>query len=125
MKLLLDTHTLLWAVSAENSLAPQAQKEITAEENIVFVSLASLWEIRIKESLGKIKLPPNFYAGLQPAGFELLPISLGHVDALGKLPHHHRDPFDRMLVAQAKCEQLLLVTRDEEIKKYDVSLLLA
>lgn len=125
MKLLLDTHTLLWAVSKEEFLNEQARQEIASEINVVFVSIASLWEIRIKESLGKIILPPDFYQGIGPSGFEILPITLAHLETLGRLPSHHRDPFDRMLIAQAQCEQLLLVSRDEEIRKYDVSLLQA
>ena len=125
MKLLLDTHVLLWAVSSEATLSLQSRQEISSEENVVFVSLASLWELRIKESLGKVELPSRFYQSLQPAGFELLPVSLHHIEALGKIPLHHRDPFDRMLIAQAQSDQLLLVTRDEEFKKYEVSLLLA
>lgn len=125
MKLLLDTHALLWATSDSNALSAEAREHIASEENIVFVSLVSLWELRIKESLQKIKLPSLFYKNLQPAGFELLPLLLSHIEALGRLPLYHRDPFDRMLVAQARCEQLTLVTRDEEIKKYDVNLLLA
>ena len=123
MKLLLDTHTLLWAVSSEKKLSSQARKEIMSSENIVFVSLASLWELKIKESLNKVKLPKNFYKGLQPGGFELLSVTLDHIEYLDKLPPHHRDPFDRMLVSQAKFEQLLLVTRDEEIQKYPVDIL--
>jgi PIN domain nuclease of toxin-antitoxin system len=125
MKLLLDTHALLWAVTNDSSLSAQARDAIASENNVVFVSLASLWELQIKESIGKIKLPVNFYEELGPAGFELLPLLLEHIQQLRKLPMHHRDPFDRMLVAQAQCDQLLLVTRDEEIRKYGLSVLRA
>ena len=123
MKLLLDTHTLFWAVSKPKKLSEDARAAIASEENVVFVSLASLWEIQIKESIGKLDLPPGFFKGLIPAGFEILAISLPHIETLRGLPLHHRDPFDRMLIAQAKSEQLTLATRDEEIAKYDVQLL--
>jgi PIN domain nuclease of toxin-antitoxin system len=79
-----------------------------------------LWELRIKESLHKIKLPKAFFSSLEPAGYELLPVAIPHVEALGKLPMHHRDPFDRMLVAQALTENLILVTRDKELLRYPV-----
>ena len=98
---------------------------IDAQENIVYVSMASLWECAIKASLGKLTLPGSFFEALGPAGFELLAIELQHIEAYSKLPMHHRDPFDRMLVAQAIREQLILVTRDEEIRKYDVSVIAA
>ena len=123
MRYLLDSHTLLWAVSQPKELSHQAREEITSSHNVLFVSLASLWELRIKESLGKIKLPEKFYHQLPEAGYELLALSLSHIDTFGKLPFHHRDPFDRMLVAQAMVEQLILMTRDEEIPHYEVNIL--
>lgn len=125
MHLLVDTHALLWAVENKPKLSQPARLAISDENNVVFVSLASLWEIKIKESLGKIEVPKNFYKNLEPAGYELLPVTLQHIEALGKLPLHHRDPFDRMIVVQAQCEQLVLVTGDPEIKKYDVHYLSA
>lgn len=125
MKVLLDTHALIWAVLAPKNLGDQARAAIGADENVVFVSMASLWELRIKEGVKKIDLPADFYNALPGKGFELLSVSLPHIRELGRLPHHHRDPFDRMLVAQARVEQLILVTRDDEIKKYPVSCLSA
>jgi len=125
MKVLLDTHTLIWAVLAPKNLSDQARAAIGADENVVFVSMASLWELRIKEGVKKINLPADFYNALPDKGFELLSVSLPHICELGRLPHYHRDPFDRMLVAQARSEQLILVTRDEEIKKYPISCLMA
>ncbi len=123
MKLLLDTHALLWASSSPQELSVEAREEIAKESNVVFVSHASLWELRIKESIGKIKLPKTFYRDLHPAGFELLPIHLNHIETFGKLPLHHRDPFDRMLIAQAQVDQLILVTRDETLAKYSIKII--
>ena len=140
MKLLLDTHVLLWALNSKSDsssdssgdssgskseLSAAVRAEIASEENLVFISIVSLWELCIKESLDKIELPADFYKKLQPAGFEILPVSVHHLKALRRLPLHHRDPFDRMLVAQAQAEQLTLVSRDHEIKKYHLSLLQA
>lgn len=124
MRVLLDSHVLLWALGSERSLNAEARNAVASPENLVFVSIASLWEIKIKESLGKLRLPRAFYKSLQPAGFEILLVDLAHVEALDKLPMHHRDPFDRMLIAQAKAEQMLLITRDAEFKRYKVTLLL-
>ena len=123
MKVLIDTHALVWAVLSPRILSDKAREAIGADENVVFVSMASLWELRIKEGIGKINLPGDFYDALPDKGFEILSISMNHIRELGGLPHHHRDPFDRMLVAQARSEQLFLVTRDDDIKKYDVSIL--
>lgn len=118
MKILVDTHVLLWALSDPERLSEQARMAIADPANVVFVSMASLWEIGIKQSLGKIELPNTFYTALKTAGFEILPIQLSHVQLVVTLPFHHRDPFDRMLVAQAQQEQLMLVSCDAEIKKY-------
>ncbi|MBF0493421.1 MAG: type II toxin-antitoxin system VapC family toxin [Deltaproteobacteria bacterium] len=125
MKLLLDTHTLLWATSDEKKLSTEIRDQIANPGNIVFVSLVSLWELRIKESIKKINLPRHFYQSLIPAGYEILSLTLAHLEAYAHLPLYHRDPFDRMLVAQAKLEQLVLLTRDPELEKYDVHLLKA
>lgn len=125
MKLLLDTHALLWAISFEQELSEQARNEINNLQNLVFVSSISLWELRIKETLKKISLPENFYSSLAPAGYEILQLSLKHIETFGYLPLHHRDPFDRMLVAQAQTDQLTLVTRDSKLVEYDVEILKA
>lgn len=124
MKLLLDTHVLLWSVNADG-LSPQACELIGNSDNLVLVSMISLWEIRIKESLKKLFVPAHFYSDLTEKGYEILNLSLKHIEALGSLPIHHRDPFDRMLVAQAKAEDLTLVTHDGEIAKYDVKIIKA
>lgn len=125
MRLLLDTHALLWAVTDPNELAAEARAQIGSGEVAVFVSLVSLWELRIKESIGKLALPEGFYASLQPAGYDLLPVSLEHIDAYGRLPLLHRDPFDRMLVAQASTDRLTLVSRDPDVARYGIAVLKA
>lgn len=125
MKILLDTHTLLWAVSSPGELSTPARAAIGSDGNVVYAGIVSLWELRIKESSGKIKMPDDFYKTISDKGFEILTMTLAHITALGSLPFHHRDPFDRMLVAQAKTEQLLLITRDDDIKKYGVNFLQA
>lgn len=123
MKYLLDSHTLLWATSQSQLLSETARREIAAPQNIIFVSLASLWELRLKESLGKLKVLPGFYRQLPEMGYELLPLSLAHIETFGNLPWHHKDPFDRMLVAQAMTEQLTLMTRDATLLQYEVSVM--
>ena len=123
MRLLLDTHVLLWALTDPQELDAGAREKIVSPENLVYVSLASLWELQIKESIGKLKLPKDFFEALEPAGFELLPVLLGHIKALRRLPLIHRDPFDRILVAQAKSEGITLVTRDRNILRYGADFL--
>lgn len=123
MQLLLDTHTLLWAMQDSKSLSQKARKAISSEENAVFVSMATLWELSIKKSLKKIKLPKQFNQTVIEAGYELIPITPEHIDFLTTLPLHHRDPFDRLLIAQAKCEEMTLVSNDRLIVKYAVDLL--
>lgn len=90
---------------------------------MVHVSLATAWELGIKESLGRLRLPEPFEVMLERAGFTLLPIELDHVRRVTRLPFHHRDPFDRMLVAQAQHEGLVLVSADPHITRYDVPVL--
>ena len=121
MKLLLDTHILLWWLTEPGSLSKEAGKAINNGSNVVYVSAAVIWEMVIKKSLGKLEMPDNIEQMLQLNNFNLLPVTVAHTLAVDKLPHHHRDPFDRMLVAQAMHEKLTLVSRDPQIKKYDVS----
>lgn len=125
MRLLLDTHVFLWTVVESSILNDSARRQIAAEGNLSFVSLISLWELEIKRSLGRLDLPERFYERLPGLGCEILPLTVTHIEAVGNLPLLHRDPFDRMLVAQAKSEQLTLVTRDKEMMRYDVSILKA
>ena len=120
MKLLLDTHAVVWAVLSVDKLSFAAIEAITSPQNTVFVSIASPWEIAIKTGLGKWpearSLIDTFEASMQMAGFELLPITVPHVREAGFLRSPHRDPFDRVLASQAKIEGLQLVTADAKLK---------
>ncbi|MBW1996806.1 MAG: type II toxin-antitoxin system VapC family toxin [Deltaproteobacteria bacterium] len=123
MNLLLDTHVLLWWLDDNPILSEKAKRAISNPDNIVFISAAVIWEIRIKQALGKLVIPDNFLEVLTQESFEMLNITLYHADAIKELPFHHRDPFDRMLIAQAKVEGLTLVTRDRHLRKYKVEVL--
>ena len=122
MKLLLDTHALLWFIGNHPQLSVPARESIENPRHDKFVSAASLWEIAVKLSLEKLKLPHPFDAvfphQLEVNGFELLPISCGQLHQLVSLPFHHRDPFDRLLIAQALTDEMTIVTRDPEFAKY-------
>lgn len=120
--LLLDTHVFLWWQMDDAHLGDTARARIAAEAR-VFVSAASVWEASIKASLGKLVLPEPISMALGKHGFLPLSITCLHAEAAAKLPYHHRDPFDRMLIAQAQVEGLLLITHDELFKGYDVNVL--
>ena len=123
MNLLLDTHTLIWALEDNPSLSELARVAIVDGENMVFISAVSVWEISIKKALGKLEAPDTLLDEIERIRFTPLDITLEHADRAGKLPAIHLDPFDRMLIAQAQSEQLTLVTRDAEIQKYQVQCL--
>jgi PIN domain nuclease of toxin-antitoxin system len=123
LRLLLDTHTVVWVITEPERVAPEALGLIESSENEVFVSVVSPWELAIKLSRRRIELPQVFYETLRDGQFSLLPVTIRHTEAIVALPHHHRDPFDRMLIAQAQVEGLTLVTSDREIRRYPVSLL--
>ena len=108
MNLLLDTHVLLWWLDDNPDLSRRARTAIADGNNLVFVSAAVIWEIQIKHALGKLKIPTNFRNVLEQQAFELLDVTVEHAYAVGKLPLYHRDPFDRILVAQAKLENMIL-----------------
>lgn len=117
MRLLLDTHVLLWALAEPRRLPPAFRRELDEAE--AFVSAASIWEIAIKNALGKIDADPRaILEAVEPAGFLHLPISGAHAAAVLELPPLHRDPFDRLLVAQGRCEPMLLVTNDAAVAGY-------
>jgi len=116
-RILLDTHLLLWAVSEPRKLPKEARRLIDEAE--VFVSAASIWEVGIKAALGKLAADPSeLLAEVEPAGFQLLPVGGDHAAAVSLLPALHKDPFDRMLIAQAKTEPLLLLTNDAALPAY-------
>lgn len=119
-RLLLDTHAFLWWLVDDPRLGEKARGVIADPANEVFVSAASGWEAAIKAVLGKLELPGPLDAVVEEEGFTHLPISFFHGEQAGSLPPHHRDPFDRMLVAQAQAEGLTVVTADPDIAAYGV-----
>jgi PIN domain nuclease of toxin-antitoxin system len=123
VKFLLDTHVLLWWLSDNKSLTTKAAAAIKNGENTIFVSAATGWEISIKRALGKLKVPDDLEKTLESNSFQQLPISLQHGLVAGALPRHHDDPFDRMLIAQAKTNQLTMITHDVRMEQYGVSIL--
>jgi PIN domain nuclease of toxin-antitoxin system len=124
MNLLLDTHVFLWAVDNNPNLSPVAREAIVDGHNIVYVSAATAWEISIKRAIGKLKVPESDYLEeLRLHRFMPLSITTEHALAVENLPTHHKDPFDRMLIAQAQEENLALVTRDPRLKAYDVRII--
>jgi len=123
MNVLLDTHILIWALENNPTLSENARNAITAGRNMVFVSSVSVWEISIKKSIGKLKVPDNLLEELLSHRFSLLDINAEHAQLAGALPLIHKDPFDRMLVAQAKIEKLTLISVDPHIAQYEVKLL--
>lgn len=123
MSLLLDTHILLWWLSDDPLLPAAAREAIASPENEVIVSAASAWEIAIKKSAGRLDAPDDLVEALEANDFETLPITPAHAIAAGTLPPHHSDPFDRMLIAQARTDGLTLITVDKRFPQYDVELL--
>ncbi len=124
MKLLLDTHVLLWWL-AEDPLRPEAHDAIENPRSVVCVSAASTWEVGIKIGLGKLRTPEALSERLREERFTPLPVTISHGLQVAELPLLHKDPFDRLLVAQAQLEGLTIVTRDERIARYDVETLAA
>lgn len=124
LRVLLDTHALLWWLFDEPQLSRKARNAIRKPDNIVMVSSASAWEIATKFRLGRLpeaaEAANNLAALLRQARFDVLPIALEHASSAGMLGGDHRDPFDRMLIAQAKLEQLPVITRDPIFKAFGV-----
>ena len=118
MKLLIDTQVLLWSLMEPKKLNSLGRELICSPENTVFLSAVSMWEIRIKESIGKLELPLGFSASVAELGLEDLPLTTQHTKWLRELPLLHKDPFDRMLVAQAKAEGLKLLSADSRLVEY-------
>jgi PIN domain nuclease of toxin-antitoxin system len=119
MKLLIDTHILLWWLSDDTKLPGNARQLISTPDNAIFVSHASLWEIQIKAMAGKLSANlQNIIQQLPENIFQQLPIHANHLLTLGKLPPHHQDPFDRMLIAQAIHEPMHLLTHDKQLSNY-------
>jgi PIN domain nuclease of toxin-antitoxin system len=121
--LLLDSHTLLWWEADDSRLSERARERVEQTDSVVFFSAASLWELAIKRALGRLRLPDTLTSRLLDEGFQEVPITAAHGLLAGGLPRHHSDPFDRMLVAQARSEGLTIVTADARIAAYDVPVL--
>lgn len=125
MRLLLDTHVLLWWLDDPGLLSAGARNAIAAGSNTVFVSAAAAWEIAIKRALGRLDAPDDLAEAMAAECLQPLPITIPHALAVATLPPIHQDPFDRIQVAQAQLEHLCLVTRDTFIQQYDVLLMRA
>ena len=124
-RLLLDTHVLVWWLSDVEKLAKRARVEIADPRNQVFVSAIVGWEIAVKRAKGRIVAPDNLETLIEERGFSHLPLTFHHAEHAAKLPMHHRDPFDRFLVAQAQSDGLTIVTLDPRIPHYGVRTLAA
>jgi PIN domain nuclease of toxin-antitoxin system len=119
---MLDTHAALWLLSGDERLSENAARHLTDEANRVLLSAAVVWEVAVKRSLGRLVVPAEYFALLVGAGVQPLGVSVDHAAAVERLPWHHRDPFDRMLVAQAAVEGAALVSRDDRLRAYGVTL---
>ena len=124
-RLLLDTHALVWWMSDVSRLSEAARAAIAEPRNDIFVSAITGWEIAVKRAKGRMTAPDHLSAMIEERGFTHLPLTFHHAEQAGNLPMHHRDPFDRLLVAQAQAEGLVLVTRDARIPRYGIRTLAA
>jgi len=121
--ILLDTHALIWWLEGGGSLSPGARRAISDRDTTVLVSAASAWEIAIKHQIGKFRVPDlikDFRGRIESEGFVELPITIEHAVTAGTLPGAHKDPFDRVLIAQSRVEDVSIVTRDERFREYAV-----
>lgn len=121
MGLLLDTHVVLWWLADDPKLATAVKGRLNADPE-VFVSAASVWEVAIKQALGRLVGDDDLAERVKESGFAALPVGADHAIAAAQLPMHHRDPFDRMLIGQAHCEGLTVMTRDRQFSTYAVPL---
>ena len=125
MDILLDTHILFWSITASNRLSAPLVKQLEAPQNRVWLSSICLAELSIKQTIGKLVIPEGFDRALADQGFEPLPFRADHAAMLGTLELHHRDPFDRLLVAQCQVESLPLMTADPALAAYDIEIIWA
>ena len=123
-KFLLDTSVIIWALSDDKQLNNVVKDILRSPKNKIYYSLISVWEMAIKSSTGKLKTPPNLKAILEQTGFDELDLNINHVLGISKLKKIHKDPFDRLLISQAKQEKLTLITSDKKIEKYKVKTLI-
>lgn len=117
---LLDTHILIWALDQTDKI-PLRYRPLLAQEEMCAVSIISIWEIAIKKGLGKLQIRDGVADFVRRTGVEILPVTISHIDVYETLPHHHRDPFDRMLIAQAMSENLQIMTVDRNFPLYDIT----
>lgn len=120
MRLLLDTHVVLWQAAGEDRLGPAAKRQLRAAQELRF-SVVSFAEIGVKASIGKLDVPPDLVEYLGEMGLSVLGLTVAHAMAVAELPLHHRDPFDRLLIAQARIEGLTLLSADRRIMAYDIN----
>jgi PIN domain nuclease of toxin-antitoxin system len=120
LRLLLDTHAALWWLSDDSRLGDEAARQLGDDTNQLLLSAAAVWEVAIKRSLGKLNAPADFAATMLSGGAQALPVSVDHAAAVEHLPWHHRDPFARMLVAQAQVERATLVSGDAALAAYGI-----
>jgi PIN domain nuclease of toxin-antitoxin system len=120
LRLLLDTHAALWWLSDDSRLGATAASQLDDDSNQVLLSAAVVWEVAIQRSLGKLEAPDGFAPRLLEAGAVPLAVSVEHAAGAERLPHHHRDPFDRLLVSQATIERASIVSADPKLRAYDV-----
>jgi len=125
MRLLLDTHALLWWLAGGDALSTAAREAIESPESLVYVSAASAWEMSIKRAKGRLDSPTDVVDAIAANGFRELPVEVAHAQSVGSLPPRHADPFDRILIAQAQLEGLTIVTRNRAFEAYEVPLLAA
>jgi PIN domain nuclease of toxin-antitoxin system len=119
MRILLDTHIFVWWLANDSKLPKAAEPLILDSSNEIYISAASIWEIAIKAGLGQIQVDPVLVvAAIPESGFQELPVSARHAIEVKELPLHHRDPFDRMLVAQSRFEPMHLLTHDQQLAAY-------
>ena len=127
MRFLLDTHSFLWFIGGDRRISENAKATIADLDNDIFLSVASLWEIAVKINIGKLKLPRSFGelipAQLTQEAIKVLPAELPHLTQYVSLPLHHRDPFDRLIIAQAQVEAMPVIGADATFESYDVDLL--
>lgn len=123
MRLLIDTHVLIWFAAGSERLPSAIREAMIAEGNDLHVSSVTVWEISIKRALGKLDVPAQLVAQARDFGFLPLPVTWAHAEEAGGLPLHHSDPFDRMLIAQARLEDLVVATVDRQFRHYDLAVL--
>lgn len=125
MRYLLDTNALIYSAQEPWHISKQVAEIIQAPEHNLYTSIVSLWEITIKTSLKKLKVHSQFIDRLLNSPVGIIPIDITHLNTLQALPHHHKDPFDRLIIAQAMSEKLTLITSDKTLQQYDVDVILA